>query len=103
MQNSGVFVDLIWHGWMTPLNEFSSSATDDTHMGKVPLIDEISHWWHQCYTWWYLPSHCLVSEIFIYYLNLILLPKYQPKRGGDLGWGKLFFFYLNAELKTIFN
>ncbi len=23
MQNVGVFVDLIWHGWMTPLNEFS--------------------------------------------------------------------------------
>ena len=21
-----------------------------------------------------------------------LLPKYQPKRGGDLGWGKLFWF-----------
>ena len=21
-----------------------------------------------------------------------LLPKYQPKRGGDLGWGKLFRF-----------
>ena len=28
-----------------------------------------------------------------------VLPKYQPKRGGDLGWGK--FFRLNAELKTI--
>ena len=22
----------------------------------------------------------------------MLLPKYQPKRGGDLGWGKLFRF-----------
>ena len=22
----------------------------------------------------------------------IVLPKYQPKRGGDLGWGKLFRF-----------
>ena len=22
----------------------------------------------------------------------ILLPKYQPKMGGDLGWGKLFRF-----------
>ena len=21
-----------------------------------------------------------------------MLPKYQPKRGGDLGWGKLFRF-----------
>ena len=24
--------------------------------------------------------------------NYSLLPKYQPKRGGDLGWGKLFRF-----------
>ena len=23
---------------------------------------------------------------------IMLLPKYQPKRGGDLGWGKLFRF-----------
>ena len=22
----------------------------------------------------------------------IMLPKYQPKKGGDLGWGKLFRF-----------
>ena len=26
-------------------------------------------------------------SIYIY-----MLPKYQPKRGGDLGWGKLFRF-----------
>ena len=25
-------------------------------------------------------------------LQWILLPKYQSKRGGDLGWGKLFRF-----------
>ena len=24
--------------------------------------------------------------------NWVVLPKYQPKRGGDLGWGKLFRF-----------
>ena len=24
--------------------------------------------------------------------DLLVLPKYQPKRGGDLGWGKLFLF-----------
>ena len=26
------------------------------------------------------------------YCRYLLLPKYQPKRGGDLGWGKLFRF-----------
>ena len=26
------------------------------------------------------------------YNKWVLLPKYQPKRGGDLGWGKLFRF-----------
>ena len=29
-----------------------------------------------------------VRKDFVYKL----LPKYQPKRGGDLGWGKLFRF-----------
>ena len=29
-----------------------------------------------------------------------LLPKYQPKRGGDLGWGKLFRF--NCGIKNYF-
>ena len=39
------------------------------------------------------------TSLFVGYLVLILaeiklhmLPKYQPKRGGDLGWGKLFWF-----------
>ena len=43
-----------------------------------------------------------VTDEIIFILNLIVndgkweafkvLPKYQPKRGGDLGWGKLFRF-----------
>ena len=28
----GVFVDLNWHGWMTPLNEFFGSATVLTYV-----------------------------------------------------------------------
>ena len=41
-----------------------------------------------------------------------LLPKYQPKRGGDLGWGKLFRFkcgiknyfqLVKTNLRTQFN
>ena len=29
---------------------------------------------------------------FLWMLWMLLLPKYQPKRGGHLGWGKLFRF-----------
>ena len=32
MQNCEVFVDLNWHDWMTPLNEFSGSTTMLTYV-----------------------------------------------------------------------
>ena len=31
----------------------------------------------------------------------MVLLKYQPKRGGELGWGKL--LWLNTELKQLWN
>ena len=37
----------------------------------------------------------LATLVFIFVShgrNMIVLPKYQPKRGGDLGWDKLFRF-----------
>ena len=42
-------------------------------------------------------NHLRLSFLSRVYANLVyvelgLLPKYQPKRGGDLGWGKLFRF-----------
>ena len=33
-----------------------------------------------------------VGESTRTYTRMSMLPKYQPKRGGDLGWGKLFRF-----------
>ena len=68
-------------------------------------------------------SLCLILSISIFYLfNCLyilvldfisyLLPKYQPKRGGDLGWGKLFQFkcgiknyfqLVKTNLRTQFN
>ena len=39
-----------------------------------------------------LPSQDLIHGVFLSFFCLSLLPKYQPKRGGDLGWGKLFRF-----------
>ena len=35
----------------------------------------------------YIVYVCLDANLLI-----MLLPKYQPKRGGDLGWSKLFRF-----------
>ena len=49
---------------------------------------------------------------FLHFFQNTLLPKYQPKRGGDLGWGKLFRFkcgiknyfqLVKTNLRTQFN
>ena len=74
-------------------------------------------------------EHAMITYLFVlslWYKNVIkihftiktlkkvnmVLPKYQPKRGGDLGWGKLFrfkcgiknYFQLSkTNLRTQFN
>ena len=52
----------------------------------TPLTERILHWLAGSGKY---PFGDLSSW---YAAELIVLPKYQPKRGGDLGWGKLFRF-----------
>ena len=56
----------------------------------------------------YIKKSILIQKI-IYHIYIAnssqqqqpnLLPKYQPKRAGDLGWGKLFRF--KCEIKNYF-
>ena len=54
--------------------------------------------WKRC--GWYIIEIFSLYKLFWKNHQRGVLPKYQPKRGGDLGWGKLFRF--KCEIKNYF-
>ena len=79
------------HSWANKRVYYRNYAADTT---MVSHLDSF----HNSTTWLMLPSMHKKRLYLQVHLLLFedpwrhLLPKYQPKRGGDLGWGKLFQF-----------